>query len=60
MTLSEMADAIGNVRYKDSTYRHLEKLREAGLITKSYDADSKLLYYSLSEDQVLLNFKAPS
>ena len=58
MTLNEVVNAVGNVRYKDSIYRHLEKLREAGLVAKSYDANSKLLYYSLNEDTVLISLKS--
>jgi DNA-binding transcriptional ArsR family regulator len=53
-TVAELHSAFRNeIKNRDSIWRHLETLREAGLVIRSYDDDRRKWYYRLKEEQVV-------
>lgn len=48
LTLQEVFEKMGEVsvkvKYRESVYRHLEKLQDAGLVEKLYDRNKGLCY----------------
>lgn len=55
-TTQELHEEIGDLKYRDSTYRHAEELFEVGIVNKEYDPDEKEMRYSLKHRSVTFMF----
>lgn len=47
-TVKEVYKSLGDVKYRDTVFRHLEILKEAGLVIKFYDDEAKALKYKIA------------
>jgi DNA-binding transcriptional ArsR family regulator len=54
MSLAQVQANLNHGRYRSSVYRHLEALKAAGLLEKSYDDQAKALTYRLSARRIEL------
>jgi DNA-binding transcriptional ArsR family regulator len=47
-TVKEVYESLGDIKYRDTVFRHLETLKEAGLVIKFYDDETKALKYKIA------------
>jgi len=54
---NKVVDSGFNIRYKESVYKELQTLVQAGLIDKYYDVQAKKILYRLKAGRVVVDIK---
>lgn len=55
-SIKELHESQDSLKYRDSTYRHAEKLSECGIMNKKYDHEKKNMEYELVPDSIEFEF----
>ena len=54
MTAKQVHESIHGVKYRDTIFRHLELLKEVGILSKHYDDKTKQLKYRIIIDIITI------
>ena len=54
--IHEVLEDSGQIKYRESAYKALEKMASSGIISKRYDKDRKKIVYGLEDDFLKIEF----
>lgn len=55
-SIKQLHESQDSLKYRDSTYRHVEKLFESGIVDKNYDHKKKDMEYELVSSSIKFEF----